>query len=107
MKNKEPKQQLTKALKYMKLLITVMIVSRILAIITGILVIALPIMKIHFNIAVPQYLFFVVVIIFCVFCALGGVGGRGRAGTVNIRDMIIDYKQMKEECRKYELKGDE
>ena len=91
----------------MKLLITVMIVSRILAIITGILVIALPIMKIHFNIAVPQYLFFVVVIIFCVFCALGGVGGRGRAGTVNIRDMIIDYKQMKEECRKYEFKGDE
>ena len=97
MKNKEPKQQLTKALKYMKLLITVLIVSRILAIITGILVIALPIMKFHFNIAVPQYSFFVVVVIFSVFCVLGGVGGRGITNPINIRAMIIDYKQMKEE----------
>jgi len=98
MDNKEPKQQLTKALKYMKLLITVMIVSRVLAIITGILVIALPIMKILFNIAVPKYLFFVVVGVFCIFCALGGIAGRGGSSTINIRDMIIDYKQMKEEC---------
>ena len=89
----------------MKFLITMMIVSRVLAIITGILVIALPIMKIHFDIAIPQYLFFVVVVIFCILCALGGVAGRGRNGKINIRDTIIDYKQMKEECRKYEFKG--
>ena len=101
--NRTPKQNISKAVRLLKVVIVIVISCRVLAVVSGVAALALLFLVVEGFADIPKHSIVIVVVVFCLSCGFGGIKHRagGIVEGIQLKDMIVDYKMMKKEMERY------